>query len=117
MSLLLELPRETEEALRRLAEKDGLALDTFALNVLSRVARNRQETFDADYDPGDLTEAVRKIRTRTPAEFERNRAEAFAKSRPALSLPQGKTLTEMLVGKWPGAETDEEIAQILEAIS
>ena len=35
----------------------------------------------------------------------------------ALELPEGKTLEDVVVGMWPGDETDEEIFAALERLS
>jgi len=57
------------------------------------------------------------LANRTPEEIEEARRELKAASRPSRPLPEGKTLSDMVCGKWPGDETDEEIAAALERLS
>ena len=57
------------------------------------------------------------LTNRTPEEIEVSRLEVLRKSRPARPLPEGKTLSDMVEGKWPGDETDEQIREALERLS
>ena len=54
---------------------------------------------------------------RTPQEIQAARDRIDAKSTPARKPPEGKTWADMVVGKWPGDETDEEIREFLERLS
>jgi hypothetical protein len=45
------------------------------------------------------------------------RARLFAQSRSPRSLPEGKTLQDVLSGQWPGDETDEEVYEALRKLS
>ena len=64
-----------------------------------------------------LEREIRWLTSRTPEEIEQTRAEILKKSRPARPLPEGKTLSDMVEGKWPGDETDEQIHEALERLS
>ena len=44
----------------------------------------------------------------TPAEVAAMRDEYLALARPGKPLPPGKTWADMVIGQWPGDETDEE---------
>ena len=68
-------------------------------------------------DPGALDRAVAKMMNRTPEEVEATRARLFAEMEPPRPLPPGKTLEDMISGKWPGDETDEEVLRALERLS
>ena len=57
------------------------------------------------------------LANRTPEEIEATRRRLDAASRPPRPLPEGKTLSDMVCGTWPGDETDEEIAGALERLS
>lgn len=57
------------------------------------------------------------LRNRTPEEIEKAREEGRKASRPPAPLPPGKTLSDMVEGKWPGDETDEQIREALERLS
>lgn len=53
----------------------------------------------------------------TEEDFAAARRELRAASRPMRPLPEGKTLSDMVCGSWPGDETDEEIDEALERLS
>jgi putative addiction module CopG family antidote len=68
-------------------------------------------------DPEALDRAMAKMMNRTPEEIEAARAQLFQASRPPRELPEGKTLEDMISGKWPGDETGEEVLRALEKLS
>jgi predicted DNA-binding antitoxin AbrB/MazE fold protein len=65
----------------------------------------------------DLERAIQRIQSRTPQQIEADRQRLLASSRPPRPLPPGKTLADVVVGTWPGDETDEEINAELEKLS
>lgn len=70
--------------------------------------------------PAEETPLEREIRwltSRTPEEIMKAREELLKASRPARPLPPGKTLSDMVEGKWPGDETDDQIREALERLS
>ena len=64
-----------------------------------------------------LEEEIEWLTNRTPEEIEEARRRLNAASRPPRPLPEGKTLSDMVCGTWPGDETDEEIAEALQRLS
>jgi predicted DNA-binding antitoxin AbrB/MazE fold protein len=64
-----------------------------------------------------LEREIRRLTSRTPEEIIAAREELERISRPARPLPPGKTLSDMVEGKWPGDETDEQIREALERLS
>lgn len=58
-----------------------------------------------------LGRSVKEMLSRTPEQVREARARLFATARPARPLPPGKTLEDVVVGKWPGDETDHEVAR------
>jgi hypothetical protein len=64
-----------------------------------------------------LAEAIQESLARTPEQMLADRADVLAGSRKPTPLPPGKTLNDMVMGKWPGDETDEEIRVALEELS
>ena len=70
-----------------------------------------------DEDPSVLDRAIAKMMNRTPEEIEATRARLFAEMVPPREIPEGKTLEDMICGKWPGDETDEEVLRALEKLS
>jgi len=71
--------------------------------------------------PSEPNEAVReyieRIANRTPEEIEANRVASIAASPKPRPLPPGKTLADVMCGKWPGDETDEQVLDALEEMS
>jgi hypothetical protein len=64
-----------------------------------------------------LAEALQRARERTPEQLQADRADVLAGVRKGTPLPPGKTLDDMVRGKWPGDETDEQIRSALEELS
>jgi|SRR5262245_15542848 len=64
-----------------------------------------------------LAEAIQRATSRTAAEIQAAREEIFAQSPEPTPIPPGKTLDDMVMGKWPGDESDEEIRAALEELS
>ena len=60
---------------------------------------------------------VPKLRNRSLAQIEQDRADLLARSPKPRPLPPGKTLEDVIVGQWPGDETDEEIMTALAELS
>ncbi len=72
---------------------------------------------DASQETTALQERIPTLRNRTSAEITEARRRVFALSPEPRALPLGKTLEDVIVGQWPGGETDEEIAVALREIS
>lgn len=120
MSVLLDLPRETELALIDRAEREGVPVPQVILHLLQQAldASSPLNTVEEpDGDPLALERAMELYRRRTPEEIAKNREQILAASTPVLHPPTGKTITEMVVGKWPGKESDAEISTLLEQLS
>ena len=67
--------------------------------------------------PNPSDDYIPKLRNRTPEQLERDRAALVSHDHKPRPLPPGKTVWDMIVGQWPGDETDEEIAAALEELS
>jgi predicted DNA-binding antitoxin AbrB/MazE fold protein len=57
------------------------------------------------------------LKNRTAAELEEDRRRLFALSPPPRPIPEGKTLSDVVEGMWPGDETDEQINEALKRLS
>lgn len=55
--------------------------------------------------------------SRTPDDIAAARARVLAASPVPRALPDGKTLADVVMGKWPGDETDEQIVSALGKLS
>lgn len=64
-----------------------------------------------------LTEAIARLKNRTPEQVAADRDRLLALSPPPRPLPPGKTWIDMVVGQWPGDETDEQVREALEKLS
>ena len=106
----------TETALREYAARKGQDAAHFAAELLEEAARKLP--LPADEAVSDaLDKSIARIANRTPAERAAARARLLKASRPARPLPPGKTLEDVVLGQWPGEESDEEVARTLERLS
>jgi len=133
MTITLELSPEDESRLREKAAAHGQSLPDYLKSVAERDAgsihRNgRGDGGDEDSNttvpgvatqPGDavVRRAAAALNNRTPEQIAQDRARVFAAARPARPLPPGKTLEDVVVGKWPGDETEEQILAALDELS
>lgn len=62
-------------------------------------------------------EALAQAMNRTPEEITAARAHVLLASPAPHELPEGKTLEDVVMGQWPGEETDEQILEALERLS
>lgn len=122
MSITVELSPETEAAVRERAEASGEAPAAYLARAVETQIREEKIAADRDHWMGQglneaLAEAIARWRNRTPEEVTVMQKEYLALARPGKPLPPGKTLADMVLGKWPGDETDEEISAALERLS
>lgn len=68
-------------------------------------------------EPTALDLAVYEMTHRTPEQIAQAQARALEMYKPRRVVPPGKTLADMVSGKWPGDETDEQIDAALEELS
>ena len=64
-----------------------------------------------------LDAAIEKLNQRTEEEIETARQRILASAKKPLPLPEGKTLADVIMGQWPGEETDAEINAALRKLS
>jgi len=115
MIITIQLTDDEEDRLRAVAarqDKDAMR-QALAEAALPEAERLLQEANRSD----PLSQALARLAARTPEEVARARDEARSALVPARPLPEGATLLETVGGKWPGDETDEEIAAALNRIS
>ncbi len=67
--------------------------------------------------PTPSDDYVPRLRNRTVEQVERDAAALVSRDHKPHPLPPGKTVWDMIVGQWPGDETDEEIAAALAELS
>jgi hypothetical protein len=64
-----------------------------------------------------LEAAIARITNRTPEEIAAARERLFAATPPPRELPEGKTVLDVVMGTWPGDETDEQVFEALARLS
>ncbi len=72
---------------------------------------------DDDGNTDALEALLNRWTNRTPEQKRIDRENAMKHVRKSRPLPEGKTLSDVLVGQWPGDETDEKIRQALDKLS
>lgn len=144
MTITLELSPDEEARLREKAAARGQNVSNYLKSMAERDAADaEQDAFvaaqhramieapiftpdpeavarDVEAAGGEdtpLGRGIKEMLARTPEQVREARARLLATARPACPLPPGKTLEDVIVGKWPGDETDEEIARALEDLS
>lgn len=80
-------------------------------NPKMRISLEPEKEMDA------LAEAIARLNNRTHEEIMAARARVLAASPPPLPLPEGKTMNDVILGQWPGDETDEEVNAALRELS
>jgi hypothetical protein len=109
------LPTEAVAKLRTQAAVRGLALEAYLRLVSERTAEGEEPTGDESNDR--LEKEIAWLTGRTKEEVEETRRALLSASRPARPVPEGKTLADMVEGKWPGDETDEQVREALDRLS
>ena len=116
---------ETKKDLEELAAQTGQDISDLAGALLDEHMRVRKLTISdalapedsTPEDPDALTRALAKFTNRTPEEIAQAQAQAIRSYKPERELPAGATLLDVVSGKWPGDESEDEIAQALRKLS
>ena len=72
---------------------------------------------EQEAEPTALSRAVYEMTHRTPEQIAEAQVRAMERYKPRRAVPPGKTLADMVSGKWPGDETVEQITAALEDLS
>ncbi len=110
MSVIIDLAPETENRLAQKAAAEGQTLADYSRTVAERDASVAPTSFSLDA-------ALYRAMNRTDEEKQADRDAIYATARRAEPLPPGETLESLVVGKWPGDETDEQIEVALADLS
>lgn len=82
--------------------------------ILSEAAPDSDAVPDAENESRySLEAAITKLNNRTEEEIDTARRRILATSKKPLPLPAGETLADVIMGQWPGQETDKEIHEAL----
>ncbi|HLK55841.1 MAG TPA: hypothetical protein VKU00_04735 [Chthonomonadaceae bacterium] len=99
---------------------EGQWEDILAGNAARLVGRKVRITIEPEENTEEaptLEDAITKLNSRTPEEIAAARKRILDASPEPRPLPEGKTLAEVVMGQWPGDETDEEIHEALRKLS
>jgi hypothetical protein len=110
-SVTVELTPETERQLRLQASRRGQTLETYLRHLAEKDASGDTEAADM------LTQGLLWLTRRGTEEVRAARERILGASVPPRDVPAGKTVLDMMEGKWPGTETDAEIRDALGRIS
>ncbi len=117
----VNISSETEKALKEMASRSGQDVADYAGDIIEKQIQ-AQRLFsntngkDED-DPEALSLAIAKMTNRPPEAIAEAQTRAIAACKPRNEIPPGKTLFDMVAGKWPGDETDDQIKEALERLS
>jgi hypothetical protein len=121
MSIILNLPAESEQALGRLAEEKGQAPAEYLKDLVEQAVRGAStpstRSSDGAQEETELDRAIARMKRRTPEEARAARQRLEEAIEPGRPLPPGTTLFDAVAGKWPGDESDEEVARALRELS
>jgi hypothetical protein len=109
------LPSDAVAKLRARAADRGLALEAYLRLVTERAAEAPEP--DADGPAGRLEHELAWLTGRSAEDVAEARRRLLALSPPARPIPEGKTLSDVVEGQWPGDETDEQVRAALERLS
>ena len=115
MTITVTLTQETETKLEALAGRSGKSVADCARELLEAGAEHIKAEDTPETDP--VQNYLNALNRRTPEEIAEIQHHILAASTPRRTPPSGKTLEDMVFGKWPGSETDEEIKAALEEMS
>lgn len=81
------------------------------------VSESNQNEVENDREADALAQAVAKMTNRTLEQIAEAQAWPIATYKPQNPLPTDMSLVGAIASKWPGSETDEQIASALERLS
>ena len=110
-SVTVQLTPEIEHRLRQRASRRGETLETYLRNLAEREASGNADT------PDMLAQGVEWLTRRGPEEVQAARERILGAAPPPRDLPAGKSVVDVVEGKWPGNETDAEIRDALDRMS
>lgn len=101
-------PKQLAEGIRRLPEGRKYKITVQFAEGQLPVEEEPVERLDA---------AITRLTSRTPEEIASIRQRILAANPLPRELPEGQTILDTIMGKWPGEETDEQIREALEKLS
>ena len=116
MEITIPVSEEMQRKLEGLAQESGLSVADCAHDMLE--GNLERLHLYAWSEPSAYEKALARFTNRTPEQIFAAQCRALAQlPPPRRTPPPGKTLEDMVSGKWPGTETDEEIIAALKELS
>jgi hypothetical protein len=117
--MIVSVSPEVEDQLAQLAHKNGKPIAEVAGALLEEKLRESLALKDEeeDTDPDALARAIARMTNRTPEEIAAAQQRAIVAYPAKNPLPPGQTILDVIDGKWPGNETDEEVFEALRKLS
>jgi hypothetical protein len=110
-NVTVQLTDETELRLREQANRCGQTLEHYLRDLAEKEAAETSPAADM------LDQGMNWLTSRADADVQSARERILGNSPRPRDLPAGKTVLDMVEGKWPGSETDMEIQDALERLS
>jgi hypothetical protein len=107
----VQLTPETEQRLRLRAQRRGETLETYLRYLAEKEAGGDTE------GPDMLSQGVEWLTHRGAEAVRAARQRILGASPAPRDVPAGKTVLDVVEGKWPGTETDAEIREALDRMS
>lgn len=97
---------------------EGTWEEILAHNAAQLAGRKVKVYVEPEEQPEETLEAAMdRLNGRTPEQIAAARKRILDATREPQPLPDGKTLVDVIMGQWPGDETDEEINEALRKLS
>ena len=93
--------------------KTGKIIQQTPIEELFQATGNMEDTDDSDA----LSRAIARMINRSPEENAKAQARSITECKPEHSLQPGQTIFDVVGGKWPGDESDQQIKDALEKLS
>lgn len=106
-SVTVQLSPEIEERLRLQASLRGETLEAFLRQLAEKEAGG--DTASSEL----LRQGLEWLTCRSLEDIRSARERILGAAPPALEIPAGKTVLDMVEGKWPGTETDAQVQDAL----
>ena len=111
-SVIVQLTPETEQQLRLQASQRGQTLESYLRHLAEKEAHAEADTSDAL-----LRQGIEWLTSRSADEVRAARERILGAAPSPRDVPAGKSILDIVEGKWPGTETDAEIRDALDRIS
>jgi hypothetical protein len=115
LTVSFPLPVGAVAKLREQAARRGLPLEAYLRLVTERTAEGQDPTGAESSDR--LEKEITWLTSRPAEDVEETRRRLFGLTPDPTPIPEGKTLSDMVQGQWPGDEADKQVRDALDRLS